>query len=467
MHHIPISSCLRLRLGVVLYSTTVVACLLATACSVPPPRVEVEAALTEAVPAAGAIEFRTERGPLDEPADDPAVLTLDEALRRAMQTDPGLQQALARVRSAWAEAREAGMPPDPVLSVVLRETEGGGPLQVDAGLTTAIVKLLRTPRLASAAHNRLRAEASRTLITGLDVVEDVQTHYAAIQSLESLRAILQERQEIVQRLLDVATRRLDVGEGTRSEVVAFEAERLAIEIEAAERLNELRQERLALARRIGEPSSEATWEVEPFAPPPTDLGSESLWIDAALKRRPEIQAAEWDVLALGDDLSLASGSPFDDASLGLEAEKDGDWSVGPGISTPIPLFGRSQARVDAALARQVESRHRLTEAQRTTVEEVRSALAVLQLSVANLKRLRSELIPLQERRRTDVQRAYEAQELDVNAVLLVDQSLQEARTHLLDLERQAAAATYRLQRAVGGPAAYESIRDTKEVSDAQ
>ncbi len=428
-------------------------------CTIPVPDVSVGAAITEAVPLAGAIEFRTSGGPLDEGLPDAARLTLEDAVRRALQADPGLQAALARVNAARAEAQEAGMPPDPVLDVVLRYPEGGGSLLAEAGLGIDIVTLLRTPRRASAAHNRLRAEAARALTTALDLLQDVQTRYAAVQALEALRIVLEDRRGTVLRLREVAEARLEVGEGTRGEVVAFEAERLAIEIEAAERINELREERLALARLIGEPSGTVEWELDPFTARQADLGDESAWIAAALRKRPEIQAAEWELLALGDDLALAPGSPFESTTLGLDAEKDGDWSAGPGASIPLPIFGRGQVRKEGAFARQVEGRHLLTEAQRVAVQEVRSALAVLRLSASNVDRLRSELIPLQERRRTDVQRAFDERELDVTALLIVDQSLQEARARLLELERQAATAKFRLERAVGGPATFETTRE--------
>jgi len=434
-------------------------------CTIPVPAVDPQKTIAAAIPAAGAIEFRTEGGPIDEGLADPAALTLPEAIRRALQTGPELQAALARVATARAEAAEAGMPPDPVLDVVLRFPASGGPLKVDAGLATGIVSLLRTPRLASAAHNRLRAEASRALTTALDVLLDVQTHYTAVQALEAFRVVLDERRAIVERQHEVAVARLGAGEGTRTDVVALQADRLSLEIETTERLGELRQERLALARLIGEPSSAAAWSVDPLAPPASDIGAEADWIAAALRSRPEIQVVEWELLAVGDDLALASGSPFESATLGIEAEKDGEWSVGPGLSTPLPLFGRSQARQDAALGRQLEGRHRLTTVQRSTVEEVRSALAVLQLSAGNLDRLRAELIPLLQQRRADVQRAFDERELDVTALLVVDQALLESRTRLIDLERQTAMATFRLQRAVGGPADFDRTRGTARTGE--
>jgi outer membrane protein TolC len=93
--------------------------------------------------------------------------------------------------------------------------------------------------------------------------------------------------------------------------------------------------------------------------------------------------------------------------------------------------------------------------QRETVEQVRTAFATLSSSQANLERLTAELIPLLERRRSDVERAYEARDVDVTFLLRADQALRESRARVIDLERQASSALYALQHTVGGPAAFD------------
>ncbi len=436
-----------------------------SSCTIPPPEIDAGAVIARAIPTAGLVEFRTLRGPVDEGRADSAALTLHDAIRRAFATDPGLQAALARTHIELAAATEAGLPPDPVLSVVLREPSGGGPAQVEAGLTGAVVSLLQTPRRAGAAHHRLRAEVSRALVTALDLLQDVQTRYAGVQALEALRELLAERRDTVQRLLDVTRARLEVGEATRAETVAFGSELLAIELELAERLGELRRERLALSRLLGEPSGAADWTVDAFEPPALDLGDEAAWIARALECRPDIRAAEWELLAREDELALARASPFASTELGVEGERDGNWAAGPGLSVPLSLSGRSDVRLQSASARHAEAGHILTETQRIAVSDVRSAFAVMSLSTSGVERLRSELLPLIERRRADVQRAFEARELDISTLLLVDQALQESRSRLLELERQAALSLYQLQRAVGGNAALESARTITNPGD--
>ena len=439
----------------------------ASGCSIAPPPVDAAQLVTEAIPATGGIALRTEGAPLDEARASADHLGLAQAIELALLSDPGLQAALARVQAAWAEAAEAGLPPDPVLDVVLRFPEGGGPLLADVGLGASVLALLRMPQRAAVTHELLRAEAARALGTALDLLQEVQQRYVAVQVQEALRGVLDERRTTVGRLLDLAQARLAVGEGTRSEVLAFQAERLSLDAALAELLNGLRQERLALARLVGEPSGAAAWTLDAPSTRPPVPGSESAWIAVALERRPEVQVAAWELAARTGAAALAAGTAWDPVTLGLAAEKDGNWSAGPGLSLPLPLGGRAGVRIAGARARELEAIHLLTEARRRAVEDVRAALGVLQLSAASVEQMRAELLPLQERHRTDLQRAFDAREVDATQLLLFDKSLQESRTRLLELELQVALATIRLERAVGGPAAFETTRASATRGDAR
>jgi cobalt-zinc-cadmium efflux system outer membrane protein len=431
------------------------AVLLAGGCAVPVPDVEPQAAIRAAVPDAGALEFRREGAPLDDAGADPRRLEPDEAVRLALQGDPALAAALARVDEALAVAVEAGLPPDPVLSVVLRDS-GDAPLEVEAGLAASLVALLRTPERAGVAHDRLRAEASRALATALDLLAEVQARYVEAQALDEARDVLARREANAVRLLDAAQARLDAGAGPRVDVTALQAERLALEIEAAELDGRRRRARLALARLVGRPSGAAEWELPPLAAPSPTFPPEDACLAAALRSRPDVQAAEWELLALGGEVPLAAGSVLEPGTLGLEAEKQGDWTFGPGVALPLPVPGRARARAAAAAARRAEALHLLSQARRLAVEEVRSAHAARHAAAGSLLRVESELIPLLEQRRMDVQLAFERRELDLTPLLRADQALQAALASRIELRQRAAEAQIRLQRAVGGPAALQA-----------
>ena len=419
---------------------------LLSGCAATRPDPQAEAAAAQAVGLDGAIAFHTEGGPLDE-AEVGDALTLVDAVRRAVTTDPGLQAALARVRIAMADADQARLLPNPVLSVVLRW--GPGRPQIEASLAQDLIQALQVPRRASAADNRLRQAAADAVTTALDVAAEVQERYASVQALDTLIPLLQERLTLLRRLTETARARLEAGEGTRTDVTILDAQRVELEVEIAAAELQRREDRIRLARLLGEPSSAAAWMLEPWSAPVPVAEPESRWIDAALTNRPEVQTVAWQLAALGDDYALARLLPWEGAGAGIEAEHDGDWLVGPAVSTPVPVFDTGQARRARVTAEQVEARHNLTLAKRRVVEEVRVAYQTLAAGLANLDRIRNELIPLQQQRRQVTEDVYLV-ERDITPLLLAEHDLRTAQASAIDAERQAAIALIRLQRAVGG-----------------
>lgn len=422
----------------------------------PTPRLDVEAARAagEAAGLASPIEFiavGSDGGPLDVPSGDGKTLTLADALQRAVTTDPGLQAALVRVRIALADADQSRLLPNPVLNVVVRW--GPDKPQIEASLAQELVQALQIPRRATAADNRLRQVAAEAVTVAIDVASGVQERYAAAQAATEMVPLLRERMILLDRLVGVAKARLDAGEGTRGDVVTLDAQRVELQVELDQALLAEREERLRLARLIGEPSSPASWTLDRWIAPGTDIQPESRWIDAALRQRPEVQSITWKLRALGDDAAVAQLSPWEGAGLGVDAQRDSDWSAGPSVSTPLPVFDTGQVRRARLTAEQLEARHELTLARRRIVEEVRVAYQTMAASNTNLARIRNELIPLQERRRALAEDAYRAGQSDVTALFLAEQDLRMSESKAIEVERQAATALVRLQRAVGGPGA--------------
>lgn len=430
-----------------------------TACgALPKTTVEPESAIATAARLPGAIEFRLvgpQGGALDEDDPVPSELHIDEAVRRAVTSDPGLQAALARVRIAIAEADQARLLPNPVLSIVFRT--GGGSPQIEASFVQEFVQALQRPTRAGAADNRLRAVAADAVVAALDVISDVQESYVEAQSSAALVPIFEERLRLLERLVSTARARLDAGEGTRGDVVTLDAQRVELQVSIDRTRLDERTSRLRLARLIGQPTSEASWTLDPWGSPGTPQQSEREWTDAALLSRPEIQSIAWRLRALGDDEGLLRLLPWEGAGVGIDAQRDGEWQLGPSLSAPLPIFDDGSARRSRNVAEQLEARHDLTLAKRRVVEEVRVAYQSLAASAANLGRIRSELIPLQQQRRQLAEDAYRAGQTDVTPLFLAEQDLRIAQLQAVEVEARAAQALVRLQRAVGGPGVAERL----------
>lgn len=447
------------------------ACILAlaiTGCATTTPKPELREKIARATGTSNAITFQVDGEALDVNESAETTLPLADAIRRTLSHDPEIQAALARVRIAQAEAKQNRLLPNPVLNVALRIPEAGGSTVIEAGLAADLISVLSRPGRTRAADNRLRGASAEAVSRVLDVLSEVREAYVAVQTLDALIAVLQERLGIIDRLLELARSRLKNGFGTPLDVLTFEAQRLELQAEVADRELERREARLSLTRLIGEPSGAMEWRVSSWEPNHPIPSPESNWIALALDNRPEVQTRRYEIAALGAELSLTQFAPFGDGRVGVVSERDdGGWSAGPAASLPIPLFDFGQARRDRARAAVVEARHNLTAARRSVVQETRQAYAAFASSLTNLDRVGGQLVPVLERRLAQAEAQFKAGRTDVTGLLLAEQQLRAGRTQLVELQRRNTEALIRLQRAVGGPgvaAALESVEPTTSPS---
>lgn len=416
-----------------------------------------ETQIDEALGTEHAIHFRFDREPIDATEEEPRHLTRTEAIRRALLHDPRIQSSLARVRQAEAEADQSRLLANPVLSVAFRIPESGGKTVVEAGLATELLSILGRPWRVSAADNRLRASCAEAVGAALDVLLEVSETYSSVQALDAVSNLVRERKTFAAKLLDLARLRVDAGETSRLDLIAVQAESAAIDAESTAKELERRSARLELARLIGRPTGAAVWTVDPWARSEQALGDEERWIAAAVENRPEVRAQRWELAALGDERSIRWLSLLDGAEIGAEGEREDGWSVGPGVSFPFPIFdlgGSSRRQADARLA---EARHKLTEIERTMVEEARKAFATLASTTVALKSVERSLLPIQEERVEQAREQYSASLIDITDLLLAEQALRAARMSVIELELKHSSARNRLDRAVGGPAVADRL----------
>jgi outer membrane protein TolC len=424
--------------------------LLCAGCAGRPPAPEPSADQCHIVGAGAAIRLTMDDLPVDQVQPESEELSLATAVQRALASSPEIQSALARARAAWADAHQARLLPNPVLNVAIRFPDGGGDSVIEAGLSEDLVALLTLPRRASSADRRVRAATADVLAAVLDVIHQTQDAYFSAQAADAELVVLEDRMRLSQRLHEVARARVQAGESGQLDALSVQADRAALDVELLEKSAERRHRRLALARRIGVPSGAADWTLPPWSPQPVRVGSERDYIAAALARRPEIQAGEWELAALGDDLRLARAGAFEGSELGVDAERESDWSIGPAVSVPIPIFDWGQARRQKAHAQVVEARHRLTQTRRQVVQDVRQALESLTAAQQSLTSAQDQLVPLQQRRRELAEAAYRNGAADITSVLLAEQQASETRSKLTALQQRVLSARAAVDRAVGG-----------------
>jgi outer membrane protein, heavy metal efflux system len=434
-------------------AVTALAC---AGCNIPPVSLP-DDGIVAATGIDGPIRFHLEGGPLDRPETIAGTLTLPDAVRRALDADPRLQAAMARTRATLADSRQARLLPNPMLDITLRFPEGGGKSIVEAGLAAELVSILQRPRRSSAADHRLRAASAEVLTVALDVLAEVQERYAAVQASEARLVVLEQRRTLLNRLVELARARFRAGETGRLDVLVLETQAVRLDGEIIEERAARTDGRLALARLVGQPSGDFDGPLSPWTEATVGAAADAPWIMAALEKRPEIQARQWELAALGDDLRLTALLPWEGGEVGASAERDDAWSAGPSVSAPLPIFDTGSARREKARAEVIEARHRMTQTKRQVVEEVRRALASLSANRAAVERVRSALIPLLEQRREQAEATYRNGLGDITPTVLAEQELQEARAKLIDLQLKSDLALVRLHRAAGGPGVAKQI----------
>lgn len=424
---------------------------------------EKTAALAVSLRLENAIVFQVNGAPVDEPTESPAALSITDAIQLSICRSPELQAAISRVRIAQAEAQQARLWRNPVLSVALRfpESFAGKPM-IDAGLTADLISILRKPGSTAVADATLRAVGAQAITTVLDIAAETQERYYEAQAIETSLEVLRQRRGLFDQLLDVADSRLRVGEGTRLDVLALQTQQVELDTQIADRAIELRDQRLALARLIGQPGSTATWTLPAASAIYEAIAPESQCLRLAMHHRPEIQQRIWTLQAMGAQRKLSDWALFDASSGGIQAERDGDWSFGPSADLPIPLFDTGHAAQKRAEAALIEARHELTAVRRRVVEEVRRAHSILVATRMNLERVEKQLIPLQKRRLEQAEAQFKAGQTDLTALLLAEQDFQTSQVQLVDLHRRSAIALVKLERAVGGSGVLNSHTPTTQ-----
>jgi cobalt-zinc-cadmium efflux system outer membrane protein len=379
------------------------------------------------------------------------VLTIPQAIRLALLHDPRVQSSLAKVRMAEADANQARLLPNPILSLDMRFPLKTGSTAFEPSLSADIITIFQKPAQIRAADHRLRGSAADALTIVLDVIAEVQQAYAACRAADAEISNGEHRRQLLQRLRDIAQRRLDAGEGTRLDVLTLDAQLMQSTLDVEDlRLGRIEQ-RLILARLIGQPRAVADWQLSPWEAPPVDsMAVESAWVDAALSNRPEILSKTWELCALGDDLSASTLAPFAGTTLGAHGEHDGDWRLGPSLNTPLPILDFGQAAKAKIKAQTVAARHDLAAEQAMVIQEVRLAHASYAHTQRALADARGKLLPLQQQQLEQAQRAYQAGEADLATLLLSQTEMQTTLSKIVELQEKVTVARVKLQRAAGG-----------------
>lgn len=381
-------------------------------------------------------------------------ITLDEALRIALERSPALAVEQAAVAEAEARLVGAGIwqqNPEANIEAAARLGPEDPTADWSVGLAQAFpLGGQRGKRVAAGRAEVMQAQAAREAVR-IDV--RVRVHQAFLDALLAREALLieQAHAELSAALAAAAQRRLDMGATGRLEVdvARIEVGRSAGRVAAARGAVRTASTRLAEAMGV-DPAAppEATGVLEP---PSGEVPTLAVLTESAQGGRVELKVVDQALAAAHARRAAAEADAIPDltVSLSFGREANTETLVGGGLSMPIPLFNTNQgpiAEASAAAAR--------LEAEKSAIkyriqQEVAAAVAELQTAIEVEQALRGQVLQPLDDSLGLLQRAFESGKIAGSEVLVLRSEFRESRLEWLTALAAAHRARLHLDQVTG------------------
>lgn len=369
----------------------------------------------------------------------------DEAVAIALWRNAAFAEALAELGLRRADIHQAGMLPNPVLSLLYPL----GPKQMEFALKVPLEALwLRPSRIAAAEAD---AEQSSALLVqaGLDLIAEVRNACSELDLCTKSARRGFESTWLREQLEQKAEARFRAGESAETELLAARSDLLQARSQEAQYRLHAALARERLRALLGFAQDPTALEFLPSERETRGLrGDRASRLKEALASRPDVRAAEFAIEAAGERAGL-SQVEFLTISGILDANVDGRRvEAGPGMELPIPLFNQNQAGKTRAQA-EVERAARSYVAVRTKVTiELNEAELEFARAVEAEREAELAQAPV-EAAVTATLRAYEAGETSVLPVRLAQLRRTDFSLRLDEAETRLRRARARLERCVG------------------
>ncbi|MFC1765139.1 TolC family protein [Planctomycetota bacterium] len=369
----------------------------------------------------------------------PAVLSLDTTWDLVMTSNASLEVANRDIRMAQADQRQAGLWPNPELSVEIEGIGGTGPWSGFNGAETTIA-ISQPIETAGKVSKRRRIAETRTRQAEHGYVS--QRRHTHAQATKAFYAVL-----AAQQALDLAQQNMTAAENLSQAVsqrvaggkdspikqtqaaITVSEQRMAV-AEAEVRLSAARQNLAALWGSTEPKFAKVTGNFDQIAKLPTP--------EQVLARIDEHPAAlQWQavVAEAQADLALAKADPVPDITLvgGYKRLEDvGQNTAVIGLALPLPVYHRNQGSKERATLALGRTRRLQRQAEVTLITTLKIRYQCLTNAAAQATELRDEILPRAEQAYTASVTAYEQGKFDYLEILDAQRTLFETKQRTLD-----------------------------------
>lgn len=350
-----------------------------------------------------------------------APLTIDQAVREALDHNPTLAAERYNVNVADAAIKTARLRPNPVLTVSALRPEGT--------LNTTGVQpneqVVRTDVILESPGKRARRIEQASLAKGVtelqlqdtrrQLVLDVQQAFVDIQVAKLDLTLAQENLRGFEDVVQVNTERVRAGDLAPVELERSRLAALQFQNDLRQQETKLRVAKSALATLLGRDPKAAADTLDVAG----DIRKDDQPIDRetlnrlAHDQRPDLQAAKRDQARSEADIRLQLANGRIDYTISGEyhrQEQDtpnvkGNAYLGA-ISVPLPFFNRNQGEIARARAEHDQIGQRITALDASVTNEVTTAFAEYTTARESLATIESQMLTRARDVRTTTEYAY-------------------------------------------------------------
>lgn len=388
-------------------------------------------------------------------AEGPPEVTLPLALELAARSSPRLRAARIEPEIARAQLEQAGLLPNPALSLGYTRVVQGDPqnrfnLGASMGIEVSGERGARERRAqADVGAAMLRVDAAV-----LAAATEVRAQFLKVLYLQKLVELRRENVELAERLLTAARVRLAAGDLSRAGVAQAELGGERARGQYLQSEGDLRRERSGLDNLVG---GELPVEFRAAGELSSARGGcdRDALRELMRRTRPDLELLSIAVAQAELDVQVSRAAAIPDLEVGFSLSvRDPPGSrgilVGGGVALPLPIFDRRRGDIVAAERSVEAARARRDEGARNAERELESLCADIEAAERFLEHVDTRITPLARRQRDSLVVAFQLGEVRLEDTLLMSRELLDLEQSSLDAVYRHSAARLALDTATGG-----------------
>ncbi|ELX08355.1 cobalt-zinc-cadmium resistance protein CzcC [Janthinobacterium sp. HH01] len=323
-----------------------------------------------------------------------APLTLEQAITQALSTSPQLRSAAQSVAIAEGARVQAGMRPNPELSL-LREGMSSTTGRTDTYQLSQLLELgdKRGARIKFAEQDQAFARGDTNVAAAELRANVIAAYFEALTAREHV-ALAKESLTLASKATNAAGRRVAAGKISPLEQTRSSVAEAGARLELSQALADAALAKRRLAAFWGSTQPEA----RPLVAPEINLAAIPALpeLQTRLEASPQMQRARIQIAREEARLNLAKADRVPDLTVTLGRKKDSLTNVSQtvvGVAIPLPLFNRNQGNLLSALRRVDKARTDAEIEYLNAIQALADAHQRATVSQEQIESMRKEILP--------------------------------------------------------------------------